>query len=155
MKARPRGVERNIALLLSEIFCAIGYERVLRIPVLGREGPDISINEFGLVVDVKSRISVPLSYVTGEFVSFDCLLGIPLCEMQYLADMSIEPVDERRLSKTVSEWFFHMDKWRTENYSLGITALILHRPKMPYGNSTLIIHNSQRKEFCQKWNKRI
>ena len=59
MKARPRRAEREVARHLSSFFEALGLPAVERIPVLGRTGPDITWNEFKLIVDVKSRLSVP------------------------------------------------------------------------------------------------
>ena len=58
MKARPRSVENRVANMLNDVFAAMDCS-VQRIPVLGRSGPDISLNELQLVVDVKSRLEVP------------------------------------------------------------------------------------------------
>ena len=50
---------------LTAFFNSLGLREVHRIPVLGRTGPDIEINEFGLIIDVKSRLSVPTASFTG------------------------------------------------------------------------------------------
>ncbi len=58
MKARPRCVERSVAEALSSIL----NTPVERIPVLGRTGPDLTYHPpLNLIVDVKSRINVPVS----------------------------------------------------------------------------------------------
>lgn len=59
MKARPRRAENRVAEVLSKIFSDVGKSPVKRIPVLGREGPDITWNEVKLIVDVKSRKANP------------------------------------------------------------------------------------------------
>ena len=147
MKARPRRVEREIANILSGKFGLIGLDPVERIPVLGRKGPDISLNAFGLVVDVKSRLEVPKGYIVNTATLFGDLIGIPISEM----DKLVTPARSSLISKLVTRWFWHMDEWRVQKAPSGITALVLHRPKMPYGNSILIIHKTQKENFANKW----
>ena len=147
MKSRPRRVEREIAKILTEKFIQHGYDPVERIPVLGRTGPDISLNAFGLVVDVKSRIQVPKGCIVNEATMFGDLIGIPVSEMDHL----IEPVSDGPVSILVQRWFWHMDLWRVSKAPSGITALVLHRPKLPYGESILIIHKTQKEDFAKKW----
>ena len=59
MKARPRSVENEVAKYLSRKFAALELDPVERVPVLGRAGPDVSINQSQLAIDVKSRKEVP------------------------------------------------------------------------------------------------
>ena len=66
MKATPRKAEREIALVFSQFFSDIGMSPVERIPILGRTGPDITINEANLVIDVKSRKSVPVKMTAAS-----------------------------------------------------------------------------------------
>ena len=58
MKQRPRRVEREIAKRITLVSEIVGADAVLRIPANGRTGPDIEINQLGLVMDVKSRESI-------------------------------------------------------------------------------------------------
>ena len=151
MKPRPRRAEREIARILSGKFVQYGYDPVERIPILGREGPDISLNAFGLVVDVKSRLEVPKGYIVDEATMFGDLIGIPISEM----DKLVTPARPGPFSKTVQRWFWHMDKWRVQHEPSTITALVLHRPKLPYGKSILVIHEGQKEDFVQKWKSTV
>jgi hypothetical protein len=153
MKQRPRRAEREIARILSEKFVGIGMDPVERIPVLGRTGPDISLNQFRLVVDVKSRLEVPKGYLVPEITSFGALIGVPLCKMQDLAFQV--PETERPVSVIVNRWFAHMDEWTKAKTRGGITALVLHRPKLPFGKAVLIISKSQMEEFARIWQQQI
>jgi len=143
MKARPRRVEREIAALLSEKFTAIGMRPVVRIAVLGRTGPDITLNEFNLVVDVKSRLQVPAGYIVSEPTQFGDLIAVPMSEINQL----FNPSCQGKVSVTVEHWFAHMNEWTQENAPGGITALVLHKPKLPYGKSILIIHKNSKENF--------
>ena len=147
MKARPRRVEREIATILSDKFALIGLDPVERIPVLGRVGPDISLNAFGLVIDVKSRLEVPKGFIVDQSTLFGDFIGIPISEMENLDTPRVSGPS----SKLVTRWFWHMDEWRVQKAPSGITALVLHRPKLPYGNSILIIHKTQKEYFANKW----
>lgn len=149
MKARPRGVEREVAALLSKFFLSIGCSPVERIPVLGRTGPDITINELGLVVDVKSRIEVPVGTFYDHTVSFsDGYSAVPLAKIHDLLISEGEPVSFK--SKQVDAWYAHMDEWTQKHQPDGISVLILHRPKLPYGKAMFILKNRRRLiEKCQ------
>jgi hypothetical protein len=54
--------ERRVAEILSEHFVRMGLSPVQRIPVLGKVVPT-SRSTIGLVIDVKSRLEVPKSYI--------------------------------------------------------------------------------------------
>lgn len=148
MKQAPRRCEREIAAILTTRFVRYGYSPVERIPILGRTGPDITINEFNLVVDVKNRLEVPKCYIREGLTDFGDLLRVPISEMELLAG---EPSEIGPKSVTVSQWFWHMNEWRIRYHRHGITALVLHRPGqiMPYGESMLIISKLQKEYFAQ------
>lgn len=151
MKARPRRTEREVAALLSEIFSCAGMSSVKRIPILGRTGPDIEINEVGLVVDVKSRRAVPKSALPKQrrAIQFSTgLIAFRLNEMADVANLTYDPVISTPIS--VSRWYDHMDEWRLEHRGDGITALVLHRPQMPIGNAAVVIKLSDRSLLCQR-----
>ena len=144
MKARPRSVERRVAEELSAIFLSLGFSRVERIPVLGRTGPDISINEVGLVIDVKSRLSTPKGLLAEKHhhLYFDNLVGVQLCNLFVaLPLISVKP------SKIVMDWFNHMDEWRKEFYPQGYSCIILHRPGLDIKASTCILERRFYEQF--------
>ena len=141
MKARPRSVERKVAEHLTAFFIPQGYSEVERIPVLGRTGPDVSINEFGLVVDVKSRLEVPKCYMTPA------IHGDLYCS--HLDGINFDVPASSARSVLVERWFDHMHEWTLAKYKTGITALVLHRPGMPIGKSILVIKDL--KEFEKRW----
>lgn len=149
MKARPRSVERRVAEELSKLFTPLGMSEVKRLPVTGRTGPDIEINEAGLVVDVKSRKQVPKSSIAvkGEVLEFDNMIGVRLSDLPNLADLI--PVSATP-SVLVTTWLSHMHEWTVQNEPEGISCVIIHRPGMPVGNSTVIIYSTERNTLCQR-----
>ena len=151
MKPRPRCVEREVAELLSEIYRKHGYSPVKRIPILGRSGPDIEINETNIAVDAKSRIAVPQSHMLGkgERGIFGDYLGVRLCELDY-SDFKSRII---RPSLLVRDWLSHMDEWRHENLPDGISTVILHRPKTRIANATFIIKSEDWSKLCKIFNK--
>jgi hypothetical protein len=57
---RWKAVERFVAAEFNSVLSGIGnYSSIERIPLLGREGPDLTVNELGLVINVKSRSRIP------------------------------------------------------------------------------------------------
>lgn len=151
MKPTPRRAENRIAEYLSEEFEHYGLSPVERIPVIGREGPDITINEFGLVIDVKSRKSVPKSYLVSSPVLGYAHALIPL---KCLKDnLHYIPKYGAVYSKTVNQWLAHMDKWRQDNYPDGISGVIIRKPvsSLPFGSSVLVIYSHQLEEYQQRW----
>lgn len=145
MKGRPRSIENKVAAWITELSAPKGYKAVERIPVLGRTGPDLTINELGLVVDVKSRLEVPKSVFMKplEMIDFGGLIGIRLDHLDLLM-VEYKATCIRGPSVLVRRWFDHMDEWRQENYPQGVTALVLHRPGRHVGTSTVIISSEQR-----------
>jgi hypothetical protein len=151
MKRRPRRVEQKIAEIISAFSSLYGYSEVRRIPVLGREGPDIETNELGLVIDVKSRLEVPKLFLLspGEFAAYPSgLIAVRLDEIELLS--TSKPNIERTGSVIVQRWFDHMHAWKVDNQPDGITALVLHRPGRDYAASALVIHSNERNELCLK-----
>jgi hypothetical protein len=145
-------VEREIARQLSLFFAELGLPEVKRIPTTGRTGPDIEINEFGLVVDVKSRLACPKSFfpvkgtliTAGEYTAM-CISDLLPGEKAWVPG---------RPSKMVADWYSHMEAWTHKHYDdwkikygnthypSGITAVVLHRPGMPYGSSAMVLRRN-------------
>ena len=136
MKQRPRRAENGIARELNEIFLPLGYSEIKRIPVLGRDGPDLTINETGLVVDVKSRQQCPSTYFCVETLLITN--GHPamgLVAIQILPEVSKIKTRSAFHSRLVSRWLAHMDEWREKEYPNGTSVIVLHRPGLPYGKA--------------------
>ena len=150
MKARPRSVEREVARALSRFFVQNDLSPVERIPVLGRTGPDLTSNELGLVIDVKSRLEVPRTPFTPyPIIVFDeelKLVGVRLKDLPLLVvDTPVTPIDFS--STLVRRWYLHMQEWTLANHPNGISALVLHRPKMPIGAALLILSHENRRRL--------
>lgn len=145
MKSRPRRAENRIAEILSDFFCEHGLSPIERIPVLGRTGPDLTINESGLAIDVKSRQSCPKSLFkalerTGRARNrHHSAFRLDQLEQALLSEVQYMPL---RFSKTVDDWLGHMDEWTAKEAPRGISALVLHRPQMPYGGAALVLARS-------------
>jgi hypothetical protein len=149
MKSRPRSVEREVAKHLSEYFIKKGGSPVHRIPILGRTGPDISINEFGWVIDVKSRLQVPQHFITPGMFIYANLFSVPLETLE--KETTVWKADKGEPSVLVKRWFDHMDEWTKENCPMGLTMLVLHRPKLPIGKSVIITKVSEMERLiCPK-----
>jgi hypothetical protein len=151
MKARPRGVEREVASCLSNLLSDIGSPTIERIPVLGRTGPDLTYHpRLNLIIDVKSRKAVPISMLAHARCPFRAgdLIGVRLEDLLwYPGALQGAP---RPLSKVVLDWWNHMDEWTRQYVPEGISALVLHRPRMPIGHSTVIFSVKDRKELCHR-----
>ena len=151
MKSRPRSVEREVARTLSRFFIQQNLSPVERIPVLGRTGPDLTINELGLVIDVKSRLEVPKTpFTTHPIISFDDelhFIGARLRDLPLLVAGEPHPIDFS--SALIRRWYLHMDEWTRIHYPGGIPALVLHRPKMPIGAALLILSQENRRRLMQ------
>jgi len=149
MKARPRAVENRVADALNEHFKALDVSQVERIPVLGRTGPDISLNELRLVVDVKSRKEVPKAIffpLIGPF-TFDGLVAVRLCNLPTLWDRNWSPALLGYSSKMITDYLEHMDEWTQAHAKDGVSCVILHRPEMPIGSSVVVIHSTSRRRL--------
>ncbi|MGD8405302.1 MAG: hypothetical protein PVJ21_16700 [Anaerolineales bacterium] len=148
-RRRWKRVEEKIASKLTEIFSDVGKEAVERIPILGRTGPDISYNEVKLIVDVKSRKEVPKSSIAvkGKVLHFGDMLGFRLADLPDLDRLTPRTAAPSTL---VTHWLSHMHEWTARYEPDGISCVILHRPGMPVGNSTVIIHSQERNTLCQR-----
>ncbi len=114
---------------------------VERIPILGRTGPDITINESRLVIDVKSRQRIPkrlfaeprllMRYEGG-------LVGFRLDEL--LSFDNNEPYLKQKQWRPLQEWHDWMQIWTREHEPDGVSCIVLHRPGMPVGDATMVIH---------------
>jgi len=156
MKARPRHVEREIAKSLSLFYSQLGMSPVERIPVLGRTGPDIEVNELRLAVDVKSRLQVPKCMLVqpGAIGLFGIesyrMLGVTLGDMSLLLEPArVEAMSQAApCSQTVLRWLLHMQEWADAGACQA--ALVLHKPKMMYERSTFILFQKDWREFYEK-----
>jgi hypothetical protein len=165
MKARPRRVEREIAKYISEMFLKeLDLPSVQRIPVLGREGPDMEIWPFfNVAADVKSRKSNPVGYkLEPDEIGNWYKTGLPHVEhvgvrlesMHLLFGIENMPVRDRRPSKTVYGWLCHMRDWCEEEEGFSIPAIILHWPQHPIKHSTVLIFREDRR-YLDDRRKRI
>ena len=141
MKARPRSVEREVANYLSSKFAEMKLDPVERIPVLGREGPDLTINQSKLAIDVKSRLEVPKimwrHHGATKWGITDPLVAVRLCEFEKLfVDL---PRSEAIVPpKTVRGYMEHMAGWSQEH----IPAIVLHRPRIRIANAIFVIREA-------------
>lgn len=151
MKGRPRRIENEVAAWITQLSTPKGYAPVERKPVIGRTGPDITINEYGLVIDVKSRISVPKGIFVGplEMIALAGLVGVRLDQLSLLT-VPYEPTCIRKPSIVVQRWFDHMDGWRRQYCPEGVTALVLHRPGRHVHTSTLIVSAEERRKLYDR-----
>jgi hypothetical protein len=137
---RWKDVERKEAAKLNEILSGIGnFTPVERIPLLGREGPDLTVNESKLVINVKSRerILTRLMAPAGRLIYIGDLVGFRLEHLpviNFLAACTTDPW------APLTEWYCHMDKWTKQFQPDGISSIFLHRPRMPIGLTTVVIH---------------
>ena len=150
-RGRWKGAERSVATELNKVFSDVGKTAVARVPVNGREGPDITINEVGLVINVKSRKVIP----ERLFPRKKQILHIGNYVCLRLSDL--KDIDDHGLGiastgpwKELDDWWKLMDKWTREFRPGGITTIVLHRPRMPYGNVGIAIHfNDLKRLSCQ------
>jgi hypothetical protein len=155
MKSRPRSVEREVAKSLTLHFAKLGMSLVERIPILGRTGPDITINESRLAIDVKSRKAVPgCNYYIYEPIMHDMRgrLFLKLKDFPLLYS-DVERSGQLLLtSVAVAEWLEHMREWADKNNS--IPAIVLHKPGTWIDNAVFVIYASDRiklKEIYKSW----
>jgi len=158
MKGRPRRIENRVAEEMSKFYESIDMSPVVRIPVTGRTGPDISLNEMKLAIDVKSRKSCPikirpnrgeLTYVRHpHLLSGTRWVG---CQIQDLASIKVAQhfshdytLREVKPSKMIQNWLDHMDEWSQQQYITTqdeglISALVIHNPGNQVKSAVLIV----------------
>ena len=154
---RWKQVERGAAQELNRVLSGIGkFTPVERIPLLGREGPDLTVNETGLVINVKSRKAIPdrlfpgsnqLLFI-GRLVVFR-LEDLKRCRTAWMEIPTTDPW------KRLQDWYDLMDCWTQEFQPDGISAIFLHRPRMPYGNMGVVIHHEHLRRLSCNLNKTI
>jgi hypothetical protein len=139
VKARPRSVENKVAEILSGHFQKVKMAPVARVPVTGRQGPDISINQAGIAVDVKSRLEVPKTLwrqmKKKKVAAFGPLVAVRLKD--FLALLEDLPISEAgQLPKTVRLYHDHMAAWCN---GTTIPVVVLHRPEMWVHNALVMM----------------
>lgn len=132
---------------------------VERIPVLGRTGPDLTINEMNLVVDVKSRLEVPKALFFPLMIPFrfDGLAAVRVADLNTLWDPEYAAAPLQFSSKIVRGFLEHMEEWTRQQRPEAVSAVILHRPEMPIGSSVVIIFANCRRrlfEYADNWQYR-
>ena len=134
MKSRPRNAENRIADEMNKWFVKQGLSPIIRIPVLGRAGPDYTKNELDLNLDAKSRKSIPKSYktnATSEILQFGDYWGIPLHDLALLKYNHTRRIAVVESSVVIVRWIKHMGP---------NGGVILHWPGTPFKNAVLCLH---------------
>jgi hypothetical protein len=153
MKQRPRRIENKVAEYLSNWYVSHGATPVERQPIIGRTGPDITVNELGIVLDAKSRLQCPASFhiPAAEIIQFSNLIGVRLQDLDLLLT-SLQPKQVRSGSIMVAGWWNHMDEWRHNHLPDGITAIVLHWPGKRVENATFLIRKKDREVLNERFN---
>ena len=149
---RWKAVERKVAAKLNEVLSDVGnFSPIERIPLLGREGPDLTVNETGLVINVKSRKAIPdfLFPKAKEVLYLDGLVAFQLNDLpevfydkpwRFLFNPSFCVRAAHRTWGQLGRWFDHMNKWTKAEKPDGISSIFIHRPRMPIGKVGVVIH---------------
>ena len=126
---------------MSEIVSGVGMSPVERIPLLGRDGPDLTINETGLVINVKSRKKTPewVCAPKEKLLVYGDLVGFRLKHLLEVQRMAQEDAPQW---KQLLDWYEHMDDWTKKKKPDCISAIFVHKPRMPIGNMTVVIHKN-------------
>ncbi|MEM4204638.1 MAG: hypothetical protein QXS54_11265 [Candidatus Methanomethylicaceae archaeon] len=145
MQPRPRRYENKIADILSERFVAMGLSPVQRIPVNGRRGPDLTINELGLVIDCKTRKEVPRSILVRKPTCFrGVYVAAPIVHFP-----QIEPeVAVDFYSEVVLGYLNHIAEICSENQ---IPMIVLNKPNLWVSKSVFVIPS----QYLEVFNDRI
>ena len=144
MKPRPRRAENEVAKRLTAFFVSVNMDPVERLPVIGRTGPDITMNELGLAVDVKSRLEVPKAVFEvelGRVMRMQSYYIMRLADLELLLEYDLPFQVSNKYSRMVGRWFTHMQSWRRVHQPNGFTALVLHRPGMKYDDAVLVVQH--------------
>ena len=153
-RARFKDVEKEVAKCLTDVFST--SEKFYRIPITGRTGPDITVNETNLVIDVKSRLVIPNFMFAGENVVNNYNYQFFGTRIENLTEFpklttfpELEASEILPMSNLVLKWWNHMDEWAQKYHPGGIATIILHRSRMPIGQATVVIHQKDRSELCR------
>ena len=149
-KSTWKVVEKKIAEQLNIYFNEIGMKEIARIPILGRNGPDLTVNESGLLIDVKHRLSNPkfLQMEDGQVAKVGhSLLAVKVKDIYSLAETDRIDVALRG-SRLVHKYYDHMHSHSREKKYMpngnAIPCIILHYPNHEYKDSILIIGKNDR-----------
>lgn len=154
-RARWKDVERRVATQLNAVLSDVGkFAPIERIPLLGREGPDLTVNELGLVINVKSRQAIPerLFPCRNEIIFTGDLICFRLEEFAGMTGRGWINADwtPARPWKQLADWYLWMDKWTKQYRRECVTSIIIHRPRMPIGHAGVVItQNDLRRLSCQ------
>jgi hypothetical protein len=149
-KSTWKTVEKKIAEEINKYFTSVGMNPIERIPILGRDGPDLTVNESGLLIDVKHRISNPklFQFEDGRVAqSGKFLLAVKIKDIKLLAEG--KDIDIMlKSSRVVRKYYEHMrDHSKKKKYLPDgnvIPCIILHYPGCKYEDSVLIIDKNDR-----------
>jgi hypothetical protein len=155
-RKRWKRIEHRVAEVLSKWFRNYGLSPITRIPVNGREGPDLSTNEIMLFIDVKSRLQVPIS----AFPKSIGYLGTTMVSVRLssLDKLTGEITEVLPPSLLVRGWLDHMSQYITDNIPWvmknkkpsGIPAIVLHKPGLAAKDATLIIYKRDLKRINER-----
>ncbi len=154
MKARPRSVEREVAARMSAHFVDMGLPPVERQPILGRVGPDLTMNEALLAIDVKSRKCIPAFFAPEGDKIGQSLSGLLLLRLDQFRKLYTDEEPGNALaypSIQVDRWFDHMKSW-ADQYG-AIPALVLHRPGTKIDHAVFVISIKDRKRLKEVYNQ--
>jgi hypothetical protein len=159
MKRRPRRIEQMVAERLTSHFATMNMSPVERIPVLGRTGPDITINESKLAIDVKSRQAVPIcNYAVRNGKIQEDPLGLLFVKLKDFPLIYSDDLSTSKLlspSVAVREWLDHMAEWsRGDDQGNSVPAIVIHRPGTWVDSAVFVIYAGDRlrlKEIYKSW----
>jgi hypothetical protein len=146
-------VETKVAFELSKYFETVGMGKVKRIPILGRDGPDISVNESDLVIDVKHRQSNPkyLKITRKEIMRIgNYLLAVRIKDLALLAETNKKPATTVKGSRIVKGYLDHMKNHTRRLPNGEIPCVVLHYPNQKISDSILIIFNEDRSKLYER-----
>lgn len=163
--------EREIAKVLTKQLSEVGKGfEITRIPILGREGPDLTYpNPFHLVIDVKDRGECPkgLFKIVDQdpslyyHIRYDETIQLRwfVCRLDHWIDIVQDPTSHFSWfhsiahyphSTTINRWLDHICAW--EGRKAGDAgALILHRPRMRYAHSVVLFHSHHLPLLIARW----
>lgn len=139
---------------MTEHFSEMGLSSVERIPVTGREGPDVSVNESKIAIDVKSRQCVPVCFSPNGDKICQSLNGFFLVHLDQFKKLYTDEEPQASLafpSIQAEKWFDHMKTW-ADQYG-AIPALVLHRPGTKIDHAVFVISIKDRKRLKEVYNQ--
>lgn len=131
------------------------HYKLIRLPAMGRSGPDVDVNDYHWVIDVKSRIEVPktISKIVNKDVNIKWYIKAPgfgnpcsfwyACRLDHLDvmfDFDWEEADFASIM--IHRWLEKMRRWGAKNPWKGVEGIgmvVLHRPRKPVGSSVVLM----------------